>query len=279
MAEPRIVIADDPDDLAERAAGHVVMAVEAALGRRGRADIALSGGSTPVALYRLLAQPEWRGRVAWDRVHLWFGDERYVPPDHPDSNLLLVESILLGTSAYSSQTRDGARGISGPLGLNVPASHIHPLPIQEAIAQGGGPAWAAERYAAELSAELPQAANGAPALDLILVGVGPDGHILSIFPGSPTLLGTGPIVAAVPAPQHIGPHHPRLTLAPRLLTAAADVLVLVAGAAKAPVISTVFGPPPDPSACPAVLLRREGVTWLLDRSAAAGLPATLAVER
>lgn len=279
MGEPEIVVARDVDDLAAKAAEMVIATIESAIRRRGRADLALSGGSTPVALYRALAGPPWRDRVDWSRVHLWLGDERFVPLDHPDSNAFLVEQTLLGSGAFSDQSGDGTKGTDvlgeqAP-GVNLPATNMHPLPVREAIAAGRGAEWVAERYAAELADALPAGANGAPAFDLVLLGVGPDGHTLSVFPGSAVLDGGGPIVAAVPAPTHVSPHRPRITIDPRLLHSAGLVLVLVAGAEKAPVLRRVFDDPVDPKACPAQLARRDGMVWLVDEAAAAGLPSGL----
>ncbi len=277
MGEPEIVVARDASDLAARAAELVIATIGSAIERRGRADLALSGGSTPVALYHALATPPWRDRADWTRVHLWLGDERFVPLDHPESNAFLIEQTLLGAGAFSDQSGDGTKGTDvldeDAPGVAVPAAHMHVLPIREAIATGRGPGWVAERYAAELAAALPAGANGAPAFDLILLGVGPDGHTLSVFPDSAVLDGGGPIVAAVPAPTHVRPHRPRITIDPRLLHSAGLVLVLVEGAGKAPVLARVFSDPVDPKACPAQLARREGVVWIVDQAAAAGLPA------
>jgi 6-phosphogluconolactonase len=271
MPEPLIVVARDPVELAVRAAERVIATLEGAIERRERADVALSGGRTPVGLYRLLGSSGWRTRLDWGAVHVWLADERFVPPDHPDANALLIAQTLIhgggaGSAHGSAEDADGT-------GVPVPVSQVHLPPIAEAMARRHDIAWVAARYAASLTAELPRGANGAPSFDLVLVGVGPDGHILSVFPGSPALDDAGPPCAAVPAPTTALPHRPRLTIVPRLLTAAGSVLALVSGADKAAAIARVFaGEPPDPRDCPAVLLRREGVTWLVDRAAAAGLP-------
>ncbi len=276
MGEPEVIVARDLDDLAARAAERVVDGLAAAIAGRGRADIALSGGSTPVALYRRLAVAPWRDRLPWEQVRLWFGDERYVPIDHPDSNMFLAQQTLLGRSSYSSETREAARGAGGPgepvVGIPVPAVNVHAFAIGEALAEGHDAAWVAERYAADLADELPAGEGGDPAFDVVLVGMGPDGHILSCFPGSPALADDAPVCLAVPAPTHIAPHHPRLTLAPRVLRAATTVLVLVSGSGKATIVRDALGGDVTPEQLPASVLRRDGVTWMLDEAAAALLP-------
>ena len=113
--------------------------------------------------------------------------------------------------------------------------------------------------------------DGWPAFDLMLLGVGDDGHILSVFPGSPALDATE-LALAIPAPTHIGPHLERVTLNPALVGAAVGVLVVVTGADKAATIGAIFGTDRDPRRWPAQLALRAGATWILDEAAAGGLP-------
>src|SRR6185503_14946619 len=117
-----------------------------------------------------------------------------------------------------------------------------------------------------------QSDDGFPIFDIVLLGVGSDGHILSVFPGSP-LLDSDAVVSAVPAPTHIEPHVPRISLNPRIVGVARLPIVVSHGAGKAESLASVLGPERDVRRWPAQLARREGAVWFLDRAAAAGLPA------
>lgn len=275
--EPRVVVLADLSALADAAAEHLLAALVAALAARGVAHLALSGGSTAPALYRRLASPGRRDLLDWKAVHLWWGDERYVPPDHPDSNAGLAEDTLLRTAALAGQADDGTAGSDVEAGLvsgvPVAAAHVHPWPVDLAIGRALGPAWAAEQYEATIRALLPNDRAGRPIFDLLLLGVGPDGHTLSVFPGSPALAPDAPLALAVPAPEGVAPHLARLTLGPSVVEAAREVLVMVAGSAKARVLREILAGPRDPARLPAQVARRAGATWLLDAAAAARLRA------
>jgi 6-phosphogluconolactonase/glucosamine-6-phosphate isomerase/deaminase len=182
-----------------------------------------------------------------------------VPRDHPLSNILPVDQVLL----------------AGPTpGAPIPAANIHPFPTSEAIGEARRPAWAAARYEAELRSAGLETEDDWPVFDLVLLGVGPDGHVLSVFPGS-SAFDESAWVLPIPAPTHVEPHVTRLTLNPRVLDVARHVLVVVHGAAKAEIVGTIFGDERDPRRWPAQLVRRAGVTWLLDEAAAARIPAGL----
>ncbi|MBA3779123.1 MAG: 6-phosphogluconolactonase [Chloroflexi bacterium] len=274
--EPEILVLRDAEAIAGEAAARFAAAVEEGVAERGRADIALTGGSSAGALYRRLADSPWRERVDWTRLHLWWGDERLVPNDHPESNAGLVYSILLDIGARTTQSGEGAAStdvLAGhEAGATVPADQVHPFPVSEAIGRGdGGGAWAAEQYAEQLRSMLPAGQDGLPAFDLILLGVGSDGHIFSVFPDSAALAPDAPLALSIPAPDHISPHVPRLTLNPRLLETARQVLVMVPGSSKAEIIEQVLGPERDSRRWPAQLARRANTTWLLDESSAARL--------
>ncbi len=253
-----IVVLPDPEALAGASADRVVGLLGAAVAERGLAHVALTGGSTAGALYVRLATSPRREALDWSRVELWWGDERYVPPDHAASNARLALGILLGADA-------------GGAGLPVPAERIHPFPVEAAIGEGLGAAWAATTYAERLRARVPAGRDGLPVFDLVLLGMGADGHILSVFPGSPALAPDAPLVMAIPAPPHIEPHLPRLTLNPRLVTVARHVLVMCHGAAKATRVAEVLEGPLDVARLPAQLARGDNAVWLLDAAAAAGL--------
>jgi 6-phosphogluconolactonase len=250
--EPEIVVVADAHALSVRSADRVAGAIRAALAERGRADVALTGGSTPRAMYRRLLEPGMAERFSWDRVHLWWGDDRFVPRADPLSNLSLADEALL------------AKG-----GIPIPAGNVHPFPIDRALAQGQTARWCAATYATEVAGVLPDV-DGWPAFDLVLVGIGGDGHLLSVFPGSPGLT-SDRLGLAIPAPSHIEPQVERVTLNPAILGAARAVLATATGAGKAAVIARILDGPRDVAALPGGLARRSGATWILDRAAAADL--------
>jgi 6-phosphogluconolactonase len=272
--EPRIEVRSTPDEVSAAAAERIADTLAAAVARRGRADWATTGGSAPVGIYRALAASPLRERVPWDRVHVWWGDDRFVPRDHPSSNVLPLDDILLDATAHSGASGTGDQSFDAadrPPGVRIPAANIHAMRMGDAIAAGHDAAWVAEQYTSELeSALLPIGPNGAPSLDLVLVGMGPDGHVLSDFPGSTAFDGGGWVVP-VPAPSHLDPKVARVSLSPDFLEAASSVLVVAFGEAKAKVLATVLGPERDPSRWPIQHARRSNATWLLDTPAAARL--------
>jgi 6-phosphogluconolactonase len=274
-SEPAVIVLPDPDAVSLAAAERFATAAVVGVKERGRADIATTGGSTPVGIYSQLAVPPLRDAVPWDGVHMWFGDDRYVPRDHPQSNVLPVDQVLLGASARAGLSGTGAFGADIFLGVEpgapMPAENVHPFPCGQAIAEALGAGWCAAAYAEAIRAAVPADADGWPIFDLVLLGIGPDGHLLSVFPSSPALTASE-LGMAIPAPTHVEPHVERVTLNPRFINAGRDVVVVSHGAAKAEIMATVFGDVRDPARWPAQLVRRAGVTWLLDAAAAARLP-------
>jgi 6-phosphogluconolactonase len=273
--EPEVVVLPDPAAVSAAAAERFAAAVVDAARRRGRADVATTGGSTPVGIYTRLGAPPLRDAVPWELVHIWFGDDRFVERDHPLSNVLPVDQILARAAARGGLSGDGASGVDVLAGVEpgvpLPAENIHPFPCGDAIAESRSAGWCAQAYAEQIRADVEHDDEGWPVFDLVLLGVGPDGHILSVFPGSSALSSTD-LALAIPAPAHVEPHVERVTLNPRFLDAAREVLVISHGAGKAEVIGTIFGSERDPGRWPAQLVRRAGVTWLLDEAAAARLP-------
>jgi 6-phosphogluconolactonase len=235
-----LLIVQDPAALARAAADEVARRATEAVVARGAFALALAGGATPRALYALLADPAatYRARVPWDRVHVWFGDERNVPPDHPESNYRMAREALLD---------------------RVAAASVHRI-------EGERPAGeAADRYEAELRSHLAGGA-GPPVLDLVLLGLGTDGHTASLFPGSPALEERVRWVAAPFVPR-LGAH--RITVTFPVLDAARAVLFLVAGAAKAAPLRALLAP--DPAAPVPAARVRAGVRLVLADRAAAGI--------
>lgn len=235
----------DQAALAEEAARRFVTLAQAASAERGRFSVALSGGSTPRGMYERLARPPHRDAIDWERVHVFWGDERYVPPDDAESSFRMAREALLAHAP-------------------IPAANIYPAPTV-----GGAPEDAARAYA-----ETIQAFFGAdpPRFDLILLGMGPDGHTASLFPGSSELTApSGELVVVVrDAPK---PPPTRLTFTLPLINAAANVLFLVAGADKAETLRAVLEGPPDPARLPSQCVRPErgALAWLIDTAAAQAL--------
>jgi 6-phosphogluconolactonase len=230
----------DLDALSHAAADELGAIARAAIAKRGSCSIALSGGSTPKHLFGLLAQAG-RGALPWDHIELWWGDERAVPPDHPDSNYGMARAALIE-----------------PLGLDP--AHVH------RIAGELDPAAAARAYEDELVAAL-----GAPAsFDLVLLGMGPDGHTASLFPGSPALDETQRWVVAnlVTSPLVHGTAT-RITLTAPAINAARHVRFLVTGADKAASLAQVLEGARDPKRYPSQLIAPADLAWYVDPAAVA----------
>ena len=267
-SEPELIVVGDPDAAAAAAAERIADTLASAVADHGRADWATTGGSSVVGIYRNLAADPLRHTVPWASVHVWWGDDRYVPRDHPLSNVKPFDDILLAIGL----TEEGVAGTKGQ-GVPLPQANLHPFRTGEAIGGSHGPGWCAAALADELRAAPLATDAGWPVFDLVLLGVGPDGHLLSVFPGSPAL-GSTELALAIPAPTHIEPRVERVTLNPAVVGAARRVLVVATGAGKAAVLAEVFGETLDPARWPAQLARQAGVTatWILDAAAAASLP-------
>jgi 6-phosphogluconolactonase len=266
VTEPELVVVSDPDALAAEAAERIATVLAAAVQARGRADWATTGGSMAPAIYRRLADEPLRDAVPWSGVHVWWGDDRYVPRDHPLSNVKPLDDILLAIgSTQEGQVGLGTMGAPRPVPL--PIENLHPFPTTIAIGRARSAAWCAAELAGELQAAPLERSGDWPVLDLIVLGVGGDGHVLSVFPGS-AALESSDLALAIPAPTHIEPHVERVTLNPAVLGVARQVLVVAGGAGKAPVLADIFGPEHDPSRWPAQLARRAGATWIVDSAAA-----------
>ena len=236
MSELRIF--DDSAGLCREAAQRILRARQKAVADEGRFALLLSGGQTPRQLYALLGSPEYRDRLDWAGTHLFWGDERAVPLSDPKSNYRMVAETLLSR-------------------VSIPEANIHrirtELPPEEA--------------ALSYERELREFFSGAPRFHLVLLGMGADGHTASLFPGSPALRERKRLVVATAQGSM-----PRISLTVATLNAAREVLFLVTGAAKAPVLAAALEGPLDPE-LPAALVRPASgqVVWLVDRAAAAGL--------
>jgi 6-phosphogluconolactonase len=233
---PEIIVVADPTELAEAAAEWIMKRVRATLADQGHCSLMLTGGSTPGRVYeRLAAEPAFpRARVTY-----YLGDERCVPPTDPESNYRLALETLFP---------------DGPPAGTV----IHRM-------RGEDPE--ADKAAADYAALVPDI------VDVLLLGVGPDGHVASLFPGSNALHEGRHKALAV-----IGPKPPprRLTVTPPVIRSARHVLVMATGAAKAPVLARALREPVDPAALPVQLAL--GGTWILDREAAAEIESAAVDE-
>ncbi len=217
-----------------------MQASQAAVARHGRFIVALSGGGTPQPLYRLLSQPPFSKQIPWDKTHVFWGDERLVPPDHAESSYGMTARLLLDC-------------------VPIPPAHVH-----RALGEGDG-----VTAVADYTAQLAQLGAPWPLFDLILLGMGHDGHTASLFPGPiPSEELSNPVMAVTA--QYDGRPAQRITFTPQLMNDAHQVLFLVTGANKAKALYEVLSGVPNPELWPAQRIApRDGrVTWLVDSAAA-----------
>ena len=246
---PAIHTFTDAQELTRAAAGLFLEVGKQAIAERNRFLVALSGGSTPKALYSILANDKYAQQLDWSKVHFLFGDERSVPPTHADSNFAMANAILFSP-------------------LHIPSAQIHRMRGEDP------PETAAAQYETTLR-HLTTAVPGQwPRLDLVLLGMGDDGHTASLFPGTASLTEQTRWVVPSTSPQGT---RARVTLTLGVINHASVVLFLVAGRNKAAVVRRVLEQRPgDPVPYPAALVRPETgrLLWYLDRAAASELTAT-----
>jgi 6-phosphogluconolactonase len=255
MSLPTVRVLDNPQGVAEAAADQIIKAATTAVAARGVFHLCTTGGSTPAALYRALREPSRADQMPWTQTHIWFGDDRFVPRVDPLSNVYPLDAQLLSARA------DGTPSPLSP-------SAVHPWPTDGTDAQR-----AVSVYLEELrGAGVPHTPTGFPIFDLVLIGVGGDGHCLSVFPDSPLALDGAPVAAGVPAPTHIEPHVPRLSFSLGVLTSAREVLTLAPGAGKAEALARIFDNSATIADAPARAAVLPTATWLLDTASAALLP-------
>ncbi len=245
MTTIRTEVYEDADQLARSVAERVITIVDAAINARGSCAIALAGGSTPKRLYDLLASDEFRDRIDWTRTQLFLGDERFVPPDHPDSNFRMAKEALIN---------------------HVPVPESQTFPVRSEME----PDAAASHCEKQIRANVPTGQDGLPVFDLILLGIGDDGHTASLFPGTNALAENNRLVVANDVPQQ---ESTRITFTIPLLQAANETIVLATGAGKAEAVAKAIEGPQNIDETPCQILResRGAVTFALDREAAAGL--------
>jgi 6-phosphogluconolactonase len=250
-----VVRLPDVERLQQAAAELFVAAAADAVRARGVFTVVLSGGTTPKGVYARLAEDDaLRRQVHWEHVLFFWGDERHVAPDHPDSNFRMAEEAMLGR-------------------LPIDPNHVYRIKGEYEDA-----ARAADAYERDLrgivGARYTEDDGALPCFDLVLLGMGADGHTASLFPGSPALHEQRRLVVANPVPKL---KTERITMTPPVLNNASEVVFLVHGADKADALQAVLEAPSDPDRLPAQLIRpRQGrLRWLVDPTAAARLAATL----
>ena len=235
-----VISVADPGAMAKAAAERVIARIAE---NPGRVAVCLTGGSSPKKLFQLLATDAWRSRIPWQRVHWFIGDERFVPADDPLNNMGVARASFLDRCA--------------------PAANVHPIPTS--TADPADPDRSATLYEQELKSFYGADAldPARPLFDLVLMGVGPDGHTASLFPGYPTLDEVRRWVVGVPK-ANVEPFVPRVTLTLRALASCREMLFEVAGAGKRAILTRVLAG----ENLPANRAQSTGETvWLVDQAA------------
>jgi len=233
-------VSPDPQTAASACAAYIFGRLDTAIAARGEASLAISGGSTPKLMFQKMAATPF----AWDRVHLFFVDERCVPPTDSASNYKLANENLIAPA-------------------KIPAANVHRIEGEMA------PANAAERYASEIRQFFELSEGQMPQFDIVHRGMGPDAHTASLFPGDPLIDDRTGIAAATFARKF---NQWRVTLLPGVLLAARNTIFLVAGEDKVEALHAVFHEAYDPKKYPSQLGNDgDSVAWFLDESAAKGL--------
>jgi 6-phosphogluconolactonase len=249
MSEMSVLVHPDADVLAEAAAARLVVRLLDAQAARGFASVVLTGGRIAARTYAALRASPARDAVDWARVDFWWGDERFLPAGHPDRNETQAREALLDD-------------------INADPGRVHPMPPSDGP-DGPDPEAAAARYAEELAAAARPGTAPLPHFDVVNLGVGPDGHVASVFPEHPVVYETRPVAAVRGSPK---PPPIRITLTLPAINTAEEVWLIAAGADKASAVSMALTGS-GPTQLPAAGVRGvERTLWLLDRAAAAELP-------
>lgn len=250
MTPPAIVVQSSSDLLAKAIAARLITRLVDAQAARGAASVVLTGGGLGTAVLREVAANPARDAVDWRLVDVWWGDERFLPAGDPERNETQARAALLDTVPLSPE-------------------RVHAV----AAADDTAPEAAAEDYAAQLArAARPEDHGDVPRFDVLMLGVGEEGHIASIFPESPALYDDRSVVAVHGSPK---PPPVRVSLTLRAINAAAEVWLLTSGAAKAAAVAMALGGAGEVQVPAAGARGRSRTLWLLDRAAASKLPADL----
>ena len=239
-----IAIYDDKHTLSQHAAEYIMRIAQEAIDLHGHYTIALTGGTTPGEVYSLIGSEPFRSQIDWQLVDVFWGDERCVPHNSPESNFYLAQEVLLDKIA-------------------IPKSQIHPMPADQLDREA-----ASQAYSIEMQNTFDT--NGIPSFDLIHLGMGPEGHTASLFPRQASLHEKHRLVMPVSVPK---PPPDRLTFTPPLLNAARNVLFLVTGSEKADALHAVLEGEYQPDEYPAQIVRpiHGEVVWMLDKDVAKNL--------
>jgi 6-phosphogluconolactonase len=230
-----VEILPDKQKLIERSLAIVLEKIQTAIDKRGQCTLALSGGSTPKPLYEALAEQP----LPWDKIQIFWGDERYVPAEHPDSNQLMARQAWLDR-------------------IEIQDANIHPMPTV-----AGDPAADAQTYETELRQWFGVGSEEIPTFDVVLLGIGDDGHTASLFPHTEALKVSDRLVTVGNKDGQ-----PRITFTASLINHARCVMFLVAGESKQPALAQIFAPSGDEMTYPARLIQPQGeLWWLLDSAA------------
>lgn len=245
MTEPEILLHPDANELAAAVASRLAARLREAQAAHGAASLVLTGGRIAEKIYASLAASAARDTVDWARVEMWWGDERFLPPGDPERNETQARSVLLDA-------------------LPLAPGRVHPMPATGGPA-GDDPDAAAASYTAELAAAAGPGGSGLPRFDVVLLGIGEDGHVASVFPDHPVHDDARVVAGVRDSPK---PPPMRVTLTMPTLNTADEVWVIASGDGKAEAIGKALA-----GTVPAGRVRGTGRTlWLLDRAAAAALP-------
>ena len=246
MTDASVVVHSEPDVLAEAVAARLLIRLLDAQAARGVAGVVLTGGRVAAKVYQAVAASPARDAVDWSRVDVWWGDERFLPGGDPERNETQARAALLDA-------------------VPVDPARVRPMPPSDGP-DGADPEAAAARYAAALAAAAKPGSEVLPHFDLLLLGVGEDGHIASVFPEHPAVYETRPVAAVRGAPK---PPPIRLTLTPPAINTAEEVWLIATGTGKTDAVGMALsgaGPVQVPAAGVSGVSR---TLWLLDRAAAA----------
>ncbi len=253
MSTPTVIVHRDPAELAAAVAARLITRLVDVQSSRGVASLVLTGGSIASSTLEAVAGSSARGAVDWSNLDLWWGDERFLPSGDPQRNETLAREALLDT-------------------VPVDQARVHPMPPSDGQ-DGADPDAAAARYADELRrAARPEDHGPAPSFDICLLGVGPDGHIASLFPEHPGLYDDRPVFAVRNSPK---PPPTRITLGFEVIQGSREVWAVVAGEDKAKAVALALSGAGQTQVPAAAAQGRDRTLWLLDKAAAGRLPATL----